>query len=98
MTVHLWTFFNEGLDYCNSLTGKWTDSLFMANPAVAQLTTDGYAWILSRKCSRYVPIPLDWPNWWPNWMPFGDAGEDVFNPIWNIADAAISVGVYLDYN
>ena len=26
-------------------------------------------------------------------MPFGDAGEDVFNPIWNVADAAISVGV-----
>jgi len=31
--------------------------------------------------------------YWPEWMPFGLGGKEVFPPIFNIADAAISVGV-----
>lgn len=30
---------------------------------------------------------------WPSWMPFDIGGLEVFPPIWNIADAAISIGV-----
>ena len=30
---------------------------------------------------------------WPSWMPFHLGGLEVFPPIWNIADAAISIGV-----
>ncbi len=31
---------------------------------------------------------------WPSWFPFGSlAGREVFPPIWNLADAAISVSV-----
>lgn len=30
---------------------------------------------------------------WPSWMPFNIGGLEVFPPIWNIADAAISIGV-----
>lgn len=31
---------------------------------------------------------------WPSWMPFNLGGREVFPPIWNIADGAISVGVF----
>ena len=30
---------------------------------------------------------------WPNWMPWGLGGAEIFPPVWNIADAAISIGV-----
>lgn len=30
---------------------------------------------------------------WPSWMPYNMAGVEVFPPIWNIADAAITIGV-----
>jgi signal peptidase II len=30
---------------------------------------------------------------WPSWMPFHVGGLEVFPPIWNIADASISIGV-----
>lgn len=30
---------------------------------------------------------------WPSWMPFGLGGEEIFAAIWNIADAAITIGV-----
>jgi signal peptidase II len=30
---------------------------------------------------------------WPSWMPFGLGGKEIFAAIWNVADAAISVGV-----
>ena len=30
---------------------------------------------------------------WPSWMPFNLAGKEVFGAIWNVADAAITVGV-----
>ncbi len=33
--------------------------------------------------------------YWPNWMPFGLGGIEVFPPIFNIADASISIGVVL---
>lgn len=30
---------------------------------------------------------------WPSWMPFGLGGEQIFGAIWNVADAAITLGV-----
>jgi signal peptidase II len=30
---------------------------------------------------------------WPSWMPFNMAGAEIFPPIWNVADAAITIGV-----
>ena len=32
---------------------------------------------------------------WPSWMPFGLGGEEIFPPIWNVADFSISFGVGL---
>lgn len=30
---------------------------------------------------------------WPSWMPFNLGGTEIFSPIWNVADASISLGV-----
>ncbi len=32
---------------------------------------------------------------WPSWMPFDLGGEEIFPPIWNVADFSISFGVGL---
>ncbi len=32
---------------------------------------------------------------WPEWMPFDLGGTDIFSAIWNVADAAISIGVVM---
>ena len=32
--------------------------------------------------------------YWPSWMPFGLGGSEVFPPIFNISDSAISVSVF----
>lgn len=32
---------------------------------------------------------------WPSWIPFGLGGEEIFPPIWNVADFSISCGVGL---
>lgn len=31
--------------------------------------------------------------YYPSWMPFGLAGEEIFPPVFNIADSAISIGI-----
>ena len=33
--------------------------------------------------------------YWPNWVPFGWGGEEVFPPVFNVADACISSSVFL---
>jgi len=32
---------------------------------------------------------------WPSWMPFGLGNTEIFSPIWNVADASISLGVIM---
>lgn len=32
---------------------------------------------------------------WPKWMPFDLGGRPIFSAIWNVADAAITVGVFM---
>lgn len=46
----------------------------------------------------YFPvIEGTWPEWMPSWSFLPDAGEEFlfFRPVFNIADASISVGVFL---
>ncbi len=56
---------------------------------VALFTTEGYAPIFMANVVDMFHFVVCWPHW----MPFGLGGADIFPPIWNIADAAISVGV-----
>lgn len=33
--------------------------------------------------------------YYPDWMPFGLSGEEVFPPVFNVADSAISIGIVI---
>ena len=51
---------------------------------------DGYAnWFMADVVDMFH-FTIEWPLWWPidSWQ-----GREIFPPIWNIADAAISCGV-----
>jgi signal peptidase II len=56
---------------------------------VATLTSEGYApFFMANVVDMFHFVVV-----WPTWMPFGLAGHEIFPPIWNIADSAISLGV-----
>ena len=66
-----------------------------APPAVATLfpTGGGYGTFLHGRVVDMLYFPLfSW--YWPDWLPFiGGERFEFFQPVFNIADAAISVGV-----
>lgn len=49
----------------------------------------GYAGFLMGNVVDMIHIKF----FWPEWVPFGFGGEEVFPPIFNIADVAVSTGV-----
>ena len=56
---------------------------------VALFTTEGYAPLFMANVVDMFHFVVCWPHW----IPFGLGGAEIFPPIWNIADAAISIGV-----
>ena len=67
-----------GLIFTESISGPFATA--------ASLSLDGYAPLFMGKVVDMFHFVLKWPSW----MPF--EGE-IFPPIWNIADAAISISV-----
>ena len=57
--------------------------------SVASFTSDGYAPLFMANVVDMLHFVVRWPSW----MPMGLGGNEIFPPIWNIADAAISVSV-----
>jgi signal peptidase II len=56
---------------------------------VATLTSEGYApFFMANVVDMFHFVVV-----WPTWIPFGLAGHEIFPPIWNLADSAISMGV-----
>lgn len=43
----------------------------------------------------YVVDMFQFTSRWPSWMPFGLGGEEIFPLVFNIADAAISIGIFI---
>lgn len=56
---------------------------------MATLCTEGYAHLFMGNVVDMFHFVVRWPSW----MPMGLADNEIFPPIWNIADAAISVSV-----
>lgn len=56
---------------------------------VAEFETEGYAPLFMANVVDMFHFTVEWPSW----MPLGLSGMEVFPPIWNLADAAISLGV-----
>ena len=76
--------------------GMSIDPVTKANiyyPAVAQFTTHGYATFLHGNVVDMLYFPMIRTTW-PSWMPVVGGNEfEFFSPIFNVADASISIGV-----
>jgi len=69
----------------------WSNELqtWISYDGIAQLNFEGYTGLL-QGC---VVDMIHFEMYWPSWMPFGLGGEEIFPPVFNIADAAVSIGV-----
>jgi signal peptidase II len=79
--------FDKGLHY-DAVLDK-----YISYEGIAKLSKNGYGSFMQGSVVDMLHFPL-FEAQWPSWMPFvgGDKFE-FFSPVFNIADAAISVGV-----
>lgn len=80
-----------GLIFDRGTTWDATLQDWIGYTGVAKANFEGYAGVL-QGC---VVDMLHAEFYYPTWMPFGLAGEEVFPPVFNIADSAISIGIVI---
>jgi len=80
-------FFDKGLHYDAALND------YLSYPGIAEFSSNGYSSFLHGSVVDMLYFPM-FDGKFPDWFPFigGDQFE-FFSPIFNIADASISVGV-----
>lgn len=76
--------FDSGTTWNNEL-GRW-----VGYHGVSELNFEGYGSFLNGCVVDMLHLYLPWPSW----VPF-DFGEEIFPPVFNLADAAISISVFL---
>ncbi len=75
--------FDKGLTYTRDSFDPWT-----MYHGVAAFSSEGYSTFLLGHVVDMFRFTVHWPEWMP-WL----GGKEVFPPIFNIADAAITFGV-----
>ena len=79
--------FDKGLHYFSDINN------YLGYTGVASLSTDGYSSFLHGSVVDMLYFPMI-QSTYPDWFPFvGGNDFEFFSPIFNIADASISVGV-----
>lgn len=79
--------FDKGLHYDAALND------YLTYPGIAEFSSSGYSSFLHGSVVDMLYFPMFNGNF-PNWLPFvGGQQFEFFSPIFNIADASISVGV-----
>ena len=78
--------FDKGLEW-NPVLDDWDRSY----SGLAQYGNEGYAPFFMGHVVDMIHVQF----YYPDWMPFGLGGREVFPPIFNIADSAITVGVII---
>jgi len=79
--------FDKGL-YFNAAVGD-----YVTYPGTANLSSNGYSAFLHGSVVDMLYFPII-DTTWPDWVPFvGGTQFEFFSPIFNIADASISIGV-----
>ena len=58
---------------------------------LAQTSFEGYAGVFQGCVVDMIHAEF----YYPSWMPFNLAGEEVFPPVFNVADSAISIGIVI---
>ena len=76
--------FNSGTTW-NETFGYW-----VGYHGISELTFEGYSGVLGGCVVDKVHLVF----YWPEWAPFGLGGEEVFPPVFNLADACISISVF----
>ena len=76
--------FNSGTTW-NETFGYW-----VGYNGISELTFEGYSGVLGGCVVDMVHLVF----YWPEWAPFGLGGEEVFPPVFNLADACISISVF----
>ena len=76
--------FNSGTTW-NEAFGYW-----VGYNGISELTFEGYSGVLGGCVVDMVHLVF----YWPEWAPFGLGGEEVFPPVFNLADACISISVF----
>lgn len=62
---------------------------WMSYDGLAQMNFQGYSGFL-KGC---VVDMIHFEMYWPEWMPFGLGGQEIFPPVFNVADSSVTVGV-----
>lgn len=79
--------FDKGLHYDAALND------YLSYPGIAEFSASGYSSFLHGSVVDMLYFPM-FDGQFPKWMPFvGGQDFEFFSPIFNIADASISVGV-----
>jgi signal peptidase II len=79
--------FDKGLHYDSAINE------YVSYSGIAQFTSPGYSSFLHGSVVDMLYFPMLKGNF-PSWVPFiGDDSFEFFSPIFNVADASISVGV-----
>jgi signal peptidase II len=79
--------FDKGLHYDAALQD------YISYSGVAEFSSGGYSSFLHGSVVDMLYFPM-FKGHFPNWMPFAGGEEfEFFSPIFNIADASISIGV-----
>jgi signal peptidase II len=79
--------FDKGLHYDSAINE------YVSYSGIAQFTSPGYSSFLHGSVVDMLYFPMFKGNF-PSWVPFiGDDSFEFFSPIFNVADASISVGV-----
>lgn len=82
--------FDKGLHFDPSI-GAHGD--YVTYSGIAQFSSDGYSSFLHGSVVDMLYFPI-FKGHYPSWMPFAGGDEfEFFSPIFNIADASISIGV-----
>ncbi len=80
-----------GFMFDSGTTYDVATNMWVPYDGVSQINFEGYAGFL-QGC---VVDMIHFQFYWPEWMPWGLGGQEVFPPVFNIADAAISCGVVI---